>query len=1033
MSNLAELLRMQDPHESDHLMRKESSAGVPTPATSKMTDRSRSTPQAYNYSQQQEQEHQRPQLQQPVTSTIPLLSHSKSLDDLVTSHSSSSRLPPVTPLPMVVVTHSQTASTTATSDNTAAMGPSSSYRQQPENHHHPNHRGASQRRGTEDYDIFNDEEITRRYEMPRCYMPENKNDLTSMETFVMNAFLAHEQNEQQKRRKADEKLIGNSTVAATEPPADENGGSRSAEINPAHLKGYQGLIRILVRPDDPTLLRKIFVALRTAGHGSVLQRLSLSEDHAKMSHLIFRFVSTRPSDTLVKEVMEYHATKTTKDETEKADTAMTSLGLPTHLMEKLQVYEDYTLCDAHFHLLLGMVSTRPTRSKALLTAIWKLLTKVPNQPEQLTHRLHSMLHTILRLIPKAKNDFFPIIQTRFPFWRWQKEFLLWYVTQSFRVLEYFPSLRSQVFEMIIISCLELDVNILIKDNGSVTFDESEEQRLANMAKEAEIQKEDGETANAFKSNNDESIDEVSDKLDAILEMLFRKIQSCASHDVKTARRLFRDLLPTFERSVLPTHKAKFVQFCMFLSCAIEAQAAAQDEAKGPSTNTTGHKLAPVTPEPTTAHHDDDDEDLNETILDREFASKLIEIVVDPYRATTTRQSSACYLASFVSRASFVKIDTVCESISALLSWAEAYIETLGPNAVRAADSRKQAELHAMFYTACQAAFYIMSFRGKEAVEYYREMISNDEQTNQDLDGTTVDGINISTKRWTNLCGHPLQPLRFCLESVRSEFLHVAHFFELIEESVLNRLVADAKRISSGRVNKKAASTICTAATLQLKRKNGGVGGLGHGSNPLKSFFPFDPLLLRRTHEFIEPIYRNWGGPVEEEDVLVIDDVPGEEIIDEIECDFPEDGSEDDSDIDDNGEVFEMEADQEQDESNLTKVLNGESACEADRRELKDVVSSMRKHRFQLQLSPMKQGEEGDEDQTSVDENYRARSGTLSTVNSDPGANDKDPIFGTPQKAELTAAERKEMQKKAWTDTLAKAKKRPRSTSMDGSW
>mmetsp|Transcript_52542 Transcript_52542/g.127268 ORF Transcript_52542/g.127268 Transcript_52542/m.127268 type:complete len:130 (-) Transcript_52542:101-490(-) len=129
----------------------------------------------------------------------------------------------------------------------------------------------------------------------------------------------------------------------------------------------------------------------------------------------------------------------------------------------------------------------------------------------------------------------------------------------------------------------------------------------------------------------------------------------------------------------------------------------------------------------------------------------------------------------------------------------------------------------------------------------------------------------------------------------------------------------------------------------------------------------------------------------------------------------------------------MEADQEHDESNLTQVLNGESAGEANRRELKDVVSSMRKHRFQLQLSPLKQGEEGDEDQTSVDENYRARSGTLSTVNSDPGASDKDPIYGTPQKAELTAAERKEMQKKAWTDTLAKAKKRPRSTSMDGSW
>jgi RNA polymerase I-specific transcription initiation factor RRN3 len=595
--------------------------------------------------------------------------------------------------------------------------------------------------------------------------------------------------------------------------------------------------------------------------------------------------------------------------------------------------------------------------------------------------------------------------------------------------------------MIIISCLELDVNILIKDNGSVTFDESEEQIKANMAKEAEIQEEDRETADAWKTSNDESIDEVSDKLDAILEMLFVKLQSFADHDVRTARRVFRDLLPTFERSVLPTHKAKFVQFCMFLSCALEARAAAMSEANS-IVNKSGVNLPPVTPEPPVG---DDDDDHGETILDREFAAKLIEIIVDPYRATTTRQSSACYLASFVSRATFVKVDTVCESISTLLSWAEAYIEALGPNAIRAADARRQGDLHALFYTACQAAFYIMSFRGKEAISYYRAMLSNDTQANQDLDGTTVDGIDLSCKRWTFLCGHPLQPLRICLESVRSEFLHVAHFYDLIDEPVMNRLVADAKRISSGRVNKKAASTISTAATLQLKRQNGGVGGLGHGSNPLKTFFPFDPLLLRRTYEFIEPIYRNWGGPVEEEDVLIIDDGPGEGILDENKDEFPDEGSDvDDDDDDDEDEgVFEMEEDQQRDESKLASDANDdsdeedterESVNRTDSRDNKFGVSSMRQQRFQLQLSPLQRDDDGDdEDATSVGENYRARSGTLSTINSDPETNERDPIYGTPQKS-LTAADQKARQMKAWTDATSKAKKkRPRSTSMDGSW
>lgn len=35
------------------------------------------------------------------------------------------------------------------------------------------------------------------------------------------------------------------------------------------------------------------------------------------------------------------------------------------------------------------------------------------------------------------------------------------------------------------------------------------------------------------------------------------------------------------------------------------------------------------------------------------------------------------------------------------------------------------------------------------------------------------------------------------------------------------------------------------------------GGLGKGSNPLDSFFPFDPYLLRRSHVYVEDMYNTW--------------------------------------------------------------------------------------------------------------------------------------------------------------------------------
>ncbi len=489
------------------------------------------------------------------------------------------------------------------------------------------------------------------------------------------------------------------------------------------------------------------------------------------------------------------------------------------------------------------------------------------------HRIHAMIFNVLRLVPKANSDLFPIVASKFPFWLRDKETLVWYTDQSFKVLEYLPSVRRQLFELLIGKCVEIDVNIIIKDNGDVTIDETEQKT------------DDSKTDEQDKLKLTTSVDVLSDKLDALLELLFQQIQNGCERGVSSTRETFNELFQVFETSILTTHKSKFVQFCIFLPCGLEMQVVKTNEK---------HQLL------------DNGIDEDEAILHREFVSKLLQILVDPQRATTVRQSCACYLASFVSRASFVGVDTVCETISSLLRWAEAYIGFLGANAVHAADARKQGDHHILFYTVCQAAFYIMSFRGNEAIDYYKAAVANANGTSngdETISYPDVATINLENQRWTFLCGHALQPLRFCLESVRSEFLHVAHFYGLIDEVVLNKLVADAKRLSTGRVNKKAASKISTAATLERRRQTGGVGGLGRGSNPLKSFFPFDPLLLRQSHEFIEPLYKYWQGPVEEEDELEIDEIeqagdPIFEMDDASQSDSEGENSESDNDSDD---------------------------------------------------------------------------------------------------------------------------------------
>lgn len=325
-------------------------------------------------------------------------------------------------------------------------------------------------------------------------------------------------------------------------------------------------------------------------------------------------------------------------------------------------------------------------------------------------------------------------------------------------------------------------------------------------------------------------------------VLFEHIRAQTSSADYGAQGVYQMISPVFDSSVLTTHRSKFVQFVIFVVCGLENEGVS---------------------------------------LDREFAAKLIDIVLDPYRATVTRQSGACYLASFMSRASYVSPETICEAISALLRWAEAYILSLGEDGARAPDVREQCDLHSLFYTVCQASFYIMCFRGEEAMQYYRSAMeyhsthdTDELDPNAEIPYADPEHVDIGSARWTKICGHELQPLRFCLESVRGEFLHVASVFRLLPPQLLRRLAAENSRMSTGGHKSRKSMVITTAATLAKRRMKGGVGGLGQGSNPLDSFFPFDPYLLRRSHSFVEPFYKNWEGSVDSD--LYDDDEEGDD-------------------------------------------------------------------------------------------------------------------------------------------------------------
>lgn len=480
---------------------------------------------------------------------------------------------------------------------------------------------------------------------------------------------------------------------------------------------------------------------------------------------------------------------------------------------------------------------------------------------------------MIRLCPTANREIFPIITINFPFRTKPQNELVWCYRQAFAVVEYVPSIYSQLLHFVIDKCLEMDVEIKIQDTGEVAIeDEGEADQGADHSEEGmfDMELDEGKEKKKLEKLDSLVVNEMADKvcagvpfcwllsetkliivihlfffqLDAVMLLTFQFFEKEARHNVFESRKLYERCYPAFESSILIAYRSKFVQFILFFLCGLENEALFFQNLDG--------KL--------TQQH---------ATLYREFVAKLLDLVMDPYRPSNVKQCAACYLASFISRARYVEAGTICECLCALLRWADTYVAALPSFSISASDARNQTELHPLFYTICQAAFYVMCFRGAEAVQFYREVEQRELKGPSDqmaplvgcsLYDVDLQQVDISSARWIKICGHQLRPLRFCLETVRSEFLFIARDLGLLDAKMIQRLSNESNGGSMWQ-RKKKTSLIATPATLEVARHNGGVGGLGRGSNPLDSFFPFDPYLLRRSHEYIEPFYKQWGDEV----------------------------------------------------------------------------------------------------------------------------------------------------------------------------
>jgi RNA polymerase I-specific transcription initiation factor RRN3 len=499
-------------------------------------------------------------------------------------------------------------------------------------------------------------------------------------------------------------------------------------------------------------------------------------------------------------------------------------------------------------------------------------------------------------------------------------------------------MEGPIMSLFVDKALDMDVEIKIDDNGGVCLDTNgkgdgvanEEYVPAAAVKQEmvtdnatsitpvhspalltkkrsfqQLSCSEGSTSNDaiidLTKDNSDHISEIAERLDSLMTLLCQRIIQLTTFSkdslseaitaVINARRLYRYLDEVFDKKVRTTDRSKFVQFVFLVlfgreNDALEAVGrlmAKRDGVNGDGSINIAESMKDINMDSTLVSN----APINITDpLYRGWCAQLIDLFYSPdYAGEHPRQTVCCYLASFVSRATYVCPETVCECVAAILRWAEVYISTHsgvvntgsstpGPRRKSSSgigNTQHPCEVHALFFTACQAAFYIMCFRGVEAIEYWRNACEHkDDPESPYADPESVD---IGAERWRSICGHELQPLKYCLESVRVEFLHLAGELDLFADAsdsgddghsfvkdLWSSITSQSKtptKTKSSKSSRRKSKIISTAATQEKKRLDGGVGGLGKGSNPLDSFFPFDPYLLQSSYSHVHPYYRNW--------------------------------------------------------------------------------------------------------------------------------------------------------------------------------
>uniref|UniRef100_A0A670YBU4 RRN3 homolog, RNA polymerase I transcription factor n=1 Tax=Pseudonaja textilis TaxID=8673 RepID=A0A670YBU4_PSETE len=205
------------------------------------------------------------------------------------------------------------------------------------------------------------------------------------------------------------------------------------------------------------------------------------------------------------------------------------------------------------------------------------------------------------------------------------------------------------------------------------------------------------------------------------------------------------------------------------------------------------------------------------IIAEAFLEHLWKKLQNPNVPPVIRQTTGNFIGSFLARAKFIPIVTVKACLDLLVSWLHTYIDNQGTGSRAFCD----VALHGPFYAACQAVFYIVIFRHKQI-----------------LDGNLKKGLAyLQSLNFERIVLCQLNPLKVCLPTIVSLFAALTRKYQV---AFCDTIIERNRR-----------------QTVPVVRSSCGGESVETATNPLDSFFPFDPYILKRSKNTINPLYQFW--------------------------------------------------------------------------------------------------------------------------------------------------------------------------------